>query len=161
MNFAVLMMSSVWIAGADPAACVDCVVPTTTICDSCATPAVPGLLARLKAKLPGADCTTCLPSSGLFTRLKSKLQLPEPSCSTPAGAPSPCSPSPMLTFVGAPLIGGCHLPPVPAAVPAAPSTTPQEMPKPDAPKSNVPKPMPKPPTESVKTETGAPVAVPF
>ena len=152
MNVALLMMSSAWIAGGDPAVCIDCAQPAPTICDACTVTGVPGLLARLKAKLPGGDGIGCLPSGGIFAKLKAKLQMPEPSvaCSPAAGVPSPCASSATMTMIGAPIIGTCHLPPVPGALPAEPTPTPKEMPKPDAPKNDAPKAMPKPAVEPIK-----------
>jgi len=166
MNFALVMMSSAWIAGGDPTACVDCAVPVPSICDPCTVVGGPGLLTRLKTKLPGGDCLGCLPGSSLFAKLKAKLQMPEPvayPCSLPAGMPVPCSQTASSTIVGVPFIGSCHLPPVPAAVPVAPAPTPKEMPKPDVSNPSIPKAMPKPtaePAKEGKVEAVSPLSAP-
>jgi len=152
MNFALVAMSSAWIAGGDPAGCIDCVVPTASVCDPCVAPASPSLLARLKARLPGADGVCCLPSNGLIAKLKAKLQMPEPAtypCSVATLAAAPCAQPASLTTIGSTILGSCSLPPLPGANSVA-ATTPKEMPKPEAPGKDVPKAMPRPAAEPFK-----------
>jgi hypothetical protein len=159
MNTAFMLMTSAWIAGADPVPCDACAAPTPAC-----TPSL-GLLAKIKAKLhapcdpcaaplihkPILSCDPCSP--GLFSKLKARLHHPVASCAVA----SPCPDASPCAVAAAP--AGCALPPVPGAVTPTPAVeTPKEMPKP----KDAPKPMEEKKKEPVKIEAALPgVSIPM
>lgn len=155
MNTALMLMSTAWIAGADPAGCSGCSAPvavSAASCDSCSM-ASPGLFARLKSKMHTctpcgtplfshgtplfsrstsmAACDPCGSSSpGLLAKLKARFHHGK-DCGTAAPCASPCATGDCGGGHVAASTGGCALPPVPGAAAPVPSPeSPKEMPKP-------------------------------